>query len=97
MTDRRLDPGEYDDRPIDDPDNPEWTEADFARAVAIDQAPKDIRRAFTDPGRRIVAKPAPKQQVTLRLSPAVLEHFRRTGRGWQTRINEALLKAITER
>jgi uncharacterized protein (DUF4415 family) len=35
----------------------------------------------------------PKQAVNLRLDPDVLEHFRRTGPGWQTRINDALRKA----
>ena len=31
-----------------------------------------------------------KEQVTLRLDAEVLEQFRATGNGWQTRINEAL-------
>ena len=36
---------------------------------------------------------APKKSVHLRLSPDVLDHFRATGRGWQTRIDETLRKA----
>ena len=36
----------------------------------------------------------PKHQVTLRLDEAVIEHFKRGGKGWQTRINAALLEAI---
>lgn len=35
-----------------------------------------------------------KIQVTLRLDADVIEHFRSTGRGWQTRINETLRKAV---
>ena len=31
--------------------------------------------------------------ASLRLDPEVLEHFRKTGPGWQDRINEALRKA----
>ena len=31
-----------------------------------------------------------KEQVTLRLDTEILEQFRATGNGWQTRINEAL-------
>jgi uncharacterized protein (DUF4415 family) len=31
--------------------------------------------------------------VNLRLDPDVLAHFRATGPGWQSRINEALRKA----
>ena len=35
-----------------------------------------------------------KEKVTLRLSPDVLSHFRAQGAGWQTRIDEALLKQV---
>lgn len=31
-----------------------------------------------------------KEQVTLRLDTRILERFRATGNGWQTRINDAL-------
>jgi uncharacterized protein (DUF4415 family) len=34
-----------------------------------------------------------KRQVTLRLDPDVIEKFRATGAGWQSRINDALRKA----
>lgn len=33
-----------------------------------------------------------KEQVTLRLDTQILEQFRATGTGWQTRINDALLE-----
>ena len=36
---------------------------------------------------------SPKQAVNLRLDADVLEYFRKTGPGWQSRINEALRKA----
>ena len=32
-----------------------------------------------------------KEQVTLRLDVQILEQFKATGSGWQTRINDALL------
>ncbi|MGQ0287311.1 BrnA antitoxin family protein [Pasteurellaceae bacterium 22721_9_1] len=35
-----------------------------------------------------------KEAVNLRLSPEVLAAFRATGKGWQTRINDVLLKHI---
>ena len=35
-----------------------------------------------------------KQPVTLRLSPEVLEAFRATGQGWQTRIDEVLREYV---
>ena len=36
-----------------------------------------------------------KKQVTLRLDPDILEHFKQQGRGWQTRIN-AVLRTFVE-
>lgn len=44
-------------------------------------------------GERGAQKQPTKQQVTLRLDRDVLERFRSTGGGWQSRINEALRKA----
>lgn len=35
-----------------------------------------------------------KELVTLRISSAVLAHYRATGHGWQARINDALRKAV---
>lgn len=47
------------------------------------------------PKRKGGRKPDPdaKKLLTLRLDPQVIEHFRSTGEGWQTRMNEALRKA----
>lgn len=39
---------------------------------------------------------APKQAVNLRLAPEILEAFRATGKGWQTRINDALRDWLKE-
>ncbi|MEW5421216.1 BrnA antitoxin family protein [Amorphus sp. 3PC139-8] len=36
----------------------------------------------------------PKQQVTLRLDPDVVERLKADGPGWQTRANAALRKAV---
>jgi uncharacterized protein (DUF4415 family) len=46
------------------------------------------------PVQRGPQKSPTKKQVTLRLSPEVLAHFKAKGRGWQTRIDETLKKAI---
>jgi uncharacterized protein (DUF4415 family) len=70
---------------IDPDDAPELTEEWFATADLYD-GNKLIRR-----GRP--AKAAPKEAVNIRLDPEVLAHFRATGPGWQSRINEALRKA----
>ena len=38
----------------------------------------------------------PKVSTTIRLSKEVIEHFRSDGRGWQTRIDDALREWIKE-
>ena len=38
-----------------------------------------------------------KDQVTLRLPHEVVEYFRATGVGWQTRMGEALLEVVQRR
>jgi len=35
-----------------------------------------------------------KRPVNIRLSPEVLAHFRATGRGWQTRLEDVLKKHV---
>ena len=67
-------------------DAPEWTDEMFDRADLY-HGEVLIRR-----GRPPLA--APKRQVTLRLSPEVLDYFKAGGPGWQTRIDEALKQAI---
>jgi len=64
---------------------PELTNEDFARGV-------------WHIGGRPVPRGRPKAEVTkdavsLRLDRDVIAHFRRSGRGWQSRINAALRKA----
>lgn len=63
---------------------PELTDEWFKRADLYD-GEKLIRR-----GRPPSADP--KQSTSLRLDPDVIAHFRRGGRGWQSRINAALRK-----
>ncbi len=78
-----------------DPDNPELTEEWFERArPAAEVLPAEVMQA----ARRKRGRPRvdhPKQQVTLRLSSEVIAHFKAGGKGWQTRIDEALQKAIS--
>ena len=69
-----------------DPDDaPEWTAEQFERA--------DLYRGnkLVRAGRPPSANP--KQALKLRIDPDVVEYFRATGPGWQTRINDTLRKA----
>ena len=38
-----------------------------------------------------------KQLVSVRYSPEVLQYFKATGAGWQTRMNDALLEWVNKR
>jgi uncharacterized protein (DUF4415 family) len=78
-----------DGAPFDDEDNPEWTEEMFARALRPEELPPEVLAAFPRTRGRPV-KARPKIRVAVRLDPDVVDHFRATGPGWQTRINDAL-------
>jgi uncharacterized protein (DUF4415 family) len=56
------------------------------------QGGKVVRR-----GQRGPQRTPTKKLVSLRLSPEVVDHFKSTGPGWQTRIDSTLLKAIKKR
>lgn len=79
---------------VDQDDAPEWTDDQFDRAAIWDgnQLLRPADGTLTRPGRPKLKDP--KQQVTLRLDKIVLEKFRATGAGWQTRINEELRKSL---
>jgi uncharacterized protein (DUF4415 family) len=47
-------------------------------------------------GRRGPQKAATKERVGLRLDAKVVEHFRSTGPGWQTRINDILADYVKQ-
>ncbi len=79
-----------------DPDDDDvvWTEEMF-RAAAVYKGAKLIRPASGT--LKSIGRPAsenPKKQVTLRLDPDVVERFSATGKGWQSRINAELRKAL---
>jgi uncharacterized protein (DUF4415 family) len=73
-------------------DNPELTKADFARAKPFAEAFPDLAASIRK-GRGPNKAPT-KKLVSLRLSPEVIEHFKATGDGWQSRIDETLRKII---
>lgn len=77
-----------------DPDNPPLTRADFARFRPSREVVPHIVEAYLKRKGRPPEGVASKVQVTLRLDPAIIAHFKARGPGWQTRINEALMKAI---
>jgi uncharacterized protein (DUF4415 family) len=70
---------------VDPDDAPPLTDAFFDRA--------EIRRGDTIVRRGRPPLASPKQAVKLRLDADVLAAYRKTGDGWQTRINADLRKA----
>jgi uncharacterized protein (DUF4415 family) len=79
---------------IDD-ENPEWTDADFARARPAAKVLPELFGAeaaahLLKPKRGRPPKAARKRAINIRLSPEVLEHFRAGGAGWQTRVDKVL-------
>ncbi len=75
-----------------DPDNPEWTAEDFARARAARELHPDLVEAWRRP--RGKQKTPTKVLVSLRLEREVVERLRASGRGWQSRANDMLRKAV---
>ena len=61
---------------------------DDAPDLARDGWPEKFAKAKVRRGRPPVAKP--KVSTTIRLSPDVIDYFKAGGRGWQTRIDQAL-------
>jgi uncharacterized protein (DUF4415 family) len=76
---------------VDPDDAPEWTEEQFDRAEVavggevISPAQGTLTRARGRP-----RKADAKVHTHIRLSPQVLKHFRASGPGWQTRIDQIL-------
>jgi predicted RNase H-like nuclease/uncharacterized protein (DUF4415 family) len=92
---------DYTDNPIDDPDNPEWTEEMFRTARPLRENPELLAKLLEASAnlraRKARGRPPleyPKMQVTLRLDEEVVNAFREDGPGWQSRINEELKNVV---
>lgn len=79
-----------------DPDNPPLTEEYWRRARPAHEVHPHLVRKSLERKRGRPKLPQRKQQITLRIDPDILAHFRATGAGWQTAINDALRKAIKD-
>lgn len=77
---KRLNPELIDD------ENPEWTEADVNRAVPFAGLPESLQATLRGRPKAAVTK----ERITIRLSKEVVDRFRSSGDGWQTRVDAAL-------
>lgn len=75
-------------------DNPDWTEADFAKAEGPETLSAAELAAFPRTRVRSSQKSPTKRPISLRVDADVLESYRATGPGWQGRMNDALRKAM---
>lgn len=77
---------------VRDKDNPEWTPAMIRKARAARELFPGVD--FPKPKRRGLQKSPTKVQTTIRLDRDLVDHFKQDGRGWQSRINDALRSII---
>ena len=75
-----------------DPDAPEWTDEDWALArPAMEVAPHIVEGHRRTRGMQRAPR---KIFVGIRLDADIVAHFRESGKGWQTRLNEALRQVV---
>lgn len=73
-------------------ENPAWGAKEFAEAVPLSEADPRIAAAF----KRARGRPqseTPKEVVSIRLDTSAVAAFRKTGKGWQARLNAVVVKA----
>lgn len=81
---------------IDD-ENPEWTEEMFKDALTFEQMPPFLQEIVLDGIEKHRGRPFSKEKkvsVTVRYSAKVIDAFKATGKGWQSRMNAALEEYI---
>ncbi len=78
---------------IDD-NAPEWGADDFKKAKPLDSMPADFQQAV----RRLRGpqKAPRKVQTAVRYDADIIEAFKASGPGWQTRMNNALREWLQE-
>jgi uncharacterized protein (DUF4415 family) len=76
---------------LTDPDNPEWTAADFARAKPLASLPAPLRAKLKG-GRPRAADV--KKVVTLRLRASLLAAYEAQGPGWRARMEQILIEGL---
>ncbi len=72
-------------------DGTELTDAELAQFEPIKNFPKQMAKVGRPP------KDNPKQATTIRLDADILDAFKAGGKGWQTRINNALREYLEEK
>lgn len=74
----------------------ELTEEDFTQMRPLSEVNPELLSKLKAMSKRGPQKSPTKERITIRLSPEVTEYFRASGKGWQTRLDEALKAFVTE-
>ncbi len=69
-------------------DGTNWTDEELKQFKPVSEVPE--MQAFLKANRGRPKADKTKKAISIRLSDEVLEYFRATGKGWQTRLNEVL-------
>ena len=69
-----------------DEENPEWTDEMVKQSVRFSALPDSLQAKLRGRPKAAVTK----ERITIRLSQEVVEQFRASGDGWQTRMDAAL-------
>ncbi len=79
-----------------DEENPEWTAETSARAKPVWAFPElvEILQKHGKLGRPPLPADNKKQRVTLYLDPDIIARLKADGKGWQTRANAELRRAL---
>lgn len=76
-----------------DPDNPEMTEEELKELRPFREVFPELAASIDRKLGRPKAE-TPKKAISLSLDQEVIDRFKATGDGWQSRMNEALRKAV---
>lgn len=79
--------------PPDFDENPEWTEAEFARAKPFSEGFPELYAAWKNKGGRPKAA-EPKVHIGFRLAADVAKGVRASGRGYNARVEKVLREAL---
>ncbi len=75
----------------EDPEDPAHWDDSLPLLPATEVIPHIVERHRRPRGKQ---KAPTKEKITLRIDADIADHFRDSGPGWQTRLNNALRKAI---
>ena len=79
-----------------DPEDFEWTTAELKSSKKFNTLPKSLQEKLASRKPRGPQAGPTKVSTTIRLSSDVIQSFRATGTGWQTKIDLALKQWLEE-